>query len=998
MHLSAAVFAVLFLSSSALSQTYTISTFAGGGVPLNVIGTSEFFGTYQLDSVVADPSGNLFFGYQNSVLRLDAKSSLVTRVAGTGSAGFSGDGGSATFAQLSFVSGLALDSTGNLYVADFYNHRIRKITNGVITTIAGDGTQGFSGDNGPAVHAHLNWPAYLAVDAAGSVYFSDTGNVRVRKVSNGVITTVAGNGTTGFSGDGGPATNAQFNRLEAVAVDSAGSLYIVDSLNGRIRKVSNGVITTFAGKAENQGGPLGDNGPATSVYLVFPTGVATDGAGSVYISASQQILKVTNGVLTVVAGNGNEGFAGDNGPAANAELDNPQGITLDSAGKLYFVDLQNCRIRKVFNGIITTAAGTGCFSNASDSSGPALNAEFSTVVPVTVATNGDVYFAADNRVFQVSDGLVRSIAGNGTAGSSGDSGPAISAQVDAPGGLAVDSAGSIYLAGMDFRLRKITNGIITTIAGTGVGGFSGDGGPATLARISGGFGVAVDRANNIYFSDPGNSRIRKIANGVITTVAGTGVAGSGGDNGPAVGAQLDFPSGLAIDSSGAVYVADSFQHRIRRVSNGVITTVAGNGTQGFSGDGGPATSAQLNGPLGVSVDAAGNLYIADTENSRIRKVANGVITTIAGNGVRTFSGDNGPATAAGLSVPISLSVDAAGNVYLSDSNRVRVLRPTGSQCSYSVSPVAVQAHASGGNFSISVEIAPSCTWAIFGMPDWISASASPSGANAATVTLSVAANSGIQRTAAISVAGTLVQVTQTVPPTISSGGILNAASSAVGAPVAAGSLATAYGQFFVNGLQTASGTPFPYSLAGLSVQFGGGLMAPVYSITAGQVNFQVPWELKGQSQAPVSVTVSGETSLAQTVNLAPFAPGIFSTNGQGSGQGAILDTLNRLVDSSAPASAGSAVQIFCTGLGGVTNQPASGWPAPSEPLAFTTSIPTVTIGGAPAQVLFSGLTPGAVGLYQVNAFVPADSARGTAVPVVIAIGNSKSNTVTMAVQ
>jgi len=227
---------------------------------------------------------------------------------------------------------------------------------------------------------------------------------------------------------------------------------------------------------------------------------------------------------------------------------------------------------------------------------------------------------------------------------------------------------------------------------------------------------------------------------------------------------------------------------------------------------------------------------------------------------------------------------------------------------------------------------------------------------------------------------------------------LNAASSATESPVAAGSLATVYGQFFLDGLQTASGTPLPHSLGGLALQFGSGLEAPMYAVTGQQANFQVPWELEGQSQASLSVVVNSQTSAAVTMSLAPFAPGIFSINGQGTGQGAVLDTLNRLVDSSAPAPRGSAIQIFCTGLGAVSNQPASGSPAPSVPLASTITLPTVVIGGASATVLFAGLTPGAVGLYQVNALVPADSTQGPAVPVAIGMGSSQSNTVTIAVQ
>ena len=565
-------------------------------------------------------------------------------------------------------------------------------------------------------------------------------------------------------------------------------------------------------------------------------------------------------------------------------------------------------------------------------------------------------------------------------------------------GLAVDSVGNLYI-GDGTRLRKVTNGIITTIAGNGTPGTNGAGGPAILAQLTQIAGVALDSVGNIYVSD--NGRICKISNGIITTVVGKDVYYYNADgtpiNGPVYGAAQ-----MTVDSVGSLYFADVLNNRIMKMSNGMVTTLAGSGTAGFSGDGGPAISAQLNHPYGVALDPAGNIYVADLSNHRIRKVSSGIITTIAGNGSMSSSGDDGPAAEAGVFIALRLSLDAKGNVYLAGSvdNHVRILRPAGSSCAYSVSPITVNAPAAGGSFNVSVQTTPSCGWAVFGLPDWIASSASSSGANLATVALSIAPNSGLERTTEISIAGTLARATQSSPPpVIQVGGILNAASSAAGVPIAAGSLAKPpYGQFFLDGLKTASNIPLPWSLAGLSLEFSDGLEAPPYAVTGLQANFQVPWELSRRSQASLSVVVNGQTSAAVTMNLSPFAPGIFSINGQGTGQGAILDSLYRLVDSANPAQRGSAIQIFCTGLGAVSNQPVSGASAPSEPLASTITVPTVMIGGAPAKVLFSGLTPVAVGLYQVNALVPSDSTRGAGVPVTISMGSSVSNTVTIAVQ
>jgi uncharacterized protein (TIGR03437 family) len=238
--------------------------------------------------------------------------------------------------------------------------------------------------------------------------------------------------------------------------------------------------------------------------------------------------------------------------------------------------------------------------------------------------------------------------------------------------------------------------------------------------------------------------------------------------------------------------------------------------------------------------------------------------------------------------------------------------------------------------------------------------------------------------------------TESPVPSIDSGRVVNAASYT--APVVPGSIVAAFGNFLLSSPSEAPGKPLPTYLAGLSMIFGSGLDAPLFYVSGRQVNLQVPWELAGQMQSPLTASIGGQTSAAQTVNLAPFAPGIFSMNGQGTGQGAIQDSQYRLVDFSNPVSVGDAIQIYCTGLGAVTNQPASGFPAPFSPLlAETTTAPVVAIGGTSAHVLYSGLTPSTVGLYQVNAQVPAGIATGPSVPVMISIGGVASNTVTIAV-
>ncbi len=293
MRLLAAVVLNLAVSWSASGQTYTISTFAGGELPVNILGASASL--YGPQAVAIDTTGNIFFVDQNDVLRLDGTTGVLTVVAGNGTAGFSGDNGLATNAQLSFPEGVAVDSAGNLYIADQANSRIRKVTNGVITTFAGGGSTSVIGYTGPATNAQLITPWGVGVDSAGNVYIAETELSLVLKVSNGVMSTVAGGSFGPGTGDNGPATSAELLYPQGVAVDSAGNLYIADTVNNRIRKVANGMITTVAGNGTQ--GFSGDNGPATSAELIRPYGVAVDSAGNLYIAdtGNNRIRKVSNG-------------------------------------------------------------------------------------------------------------------------------------------------------------------------------------------------------------------------------------------------------------------------------------------------------------------------------------------------------------------------------------------------------------------------------------------------------------------------------------------------------------------------------------------------------------------------------------------------------------------------------------------------------------------------------------------------------------------------------
>ncbi len=571
---------------------------------------------------------------------------VITTVAGNGRV-LRGDGGPATAAALGEIWGVALDSAGNVFASDGSNNQVVKISPaGILTVVAGNGLQGFSGDGGPATSASLNRPRGLAVDASGNLYIADQDNNRIRRVSpSGVISTAAGNGEYGFSGDGGPAARASFRSPRGVALDAAGNLYIADLNSHRVRKIDPaGTIITVAGNGV--AGFAGDGGQATAASLLGPWGVALDGSGNLYIAEAggNRVRKVSPGaIISTVAGNGVEGFAGDGGQATRASLWSPRGMGVDGRGNLFIADIYNHRIRKVSpDGIISTVAG-GNFGFSGDG-GAAIGAAFHFPEAVAVDAAGQLYIAdsGNGRVRKVgSDGTISTIAGVGLVNFSGDGGSATSASLSQPIGVAVDAAGNLYIAdSSNHRIRRVSpTGIISTVAGTGVAGFSGDGGPALSALLNQPQGVAVDASGNVYFA--GGQRVRKISSaGIISTVAGNGSYAFSGDGGPATNASFRDPQRLALDATGNLYIADTGNHRVRKIGpTGIINTVAGNGAPSFAGDGGAATNASLQQPLGIHVDAAGNLYIADFGNNRIRKVTSGgMISTIAGGGVLGVGG------------------------------------------------------------------------------------------------------------------------------------------------------------------------------------------------------------------------------------------------------------------------------------------------------------------------------------------------------------------------
>lgn len=655
------------LCSPAAAQFYNISTIAGNGrQQFGAGGQATNASLVQPNFVTSDSAGNFYVSdtYFQQVFRI-TPAGVITAYAGNGTQGFSGDGGQATAAQLFAPEGLAVDSSGNLYIADLGNYRVRMVTpTGVISTVALIGT---------GVVA-------VAVDGSGNLYVSG-GEAVVKVNAAGTVTPFAGNGNAGYSGDNVPATSASLFNPRGLCVDSAGNVYLADTQNDRIRKIdTHGIITTVAGDAT--GGFTGDGMQATATSLFQPSDVRIDSKGNLYISDGLNgRLRMVNpaGIISTVAGGGT---SLQDGVALQESLA-PTGIALDPNGNVLVAELNYRRVRRVnlAQGVITTVAGQLPTPNAGDNV-PATSTPLLSPVGVAVDPVGNVYVSdyTDQRIRRIgASGIIATVAGNGIPGYT-PSGPASAAEIGGPQGISLDPLGDLYFAAG--VVQKIDfNGAISTVAGSGADGYGGDHGPAKSALLLGPADAVADGVGNFYISDRGNSVIRMVNSaGIITTFAGTNKAAYGGDGGPATAAQLFQPYQLALDQSGNLYIADWGNSRVRKInSGGIITTVAGGGA-GALGDGGPATAATIGGNLfGVAIDAAGNLYI--TSDSRIRKVdaSTGLISTIAGTGTGGFSGDGGLATNATIHGAQSIAVDSAGNVYFSDATNLRVRKLTPAQ-------------------------------------------------------------------------------------------------------------------------------------------------------------------------------------------------------------------------------------------------------------------------------------------------------------------------------
>ena len=620
-----------------------VTTFAGLFSP-DGTGKTALVAGY---GAVFDANGNLYFtDTALHAIRRVSPTGVVTTVAG-GRRGWADGTGSS--AQFDTPIGLAMDGNGVLYVADSGNHLIRSMTpDGVVTTYAGAiPVSGYADGTGFSVR--FNYPGGLAIDASGTLYVADTGNQKVRKVTpDGVVSTVPGL-TLGQS------FSLQSGTLFGLAADSGGNLFVADTSKNRILKVSSaGQVSTLAGSGLSGFA----DGAGTGATFTQPAGIALDSAGNLFVADTidSRIRKVTpGGVVTTVAGS-SLGFA--DGAATSAQFYWPTGVAVDRSGNVAITESGHRTIRLLSSsGTVTTLAGGSGILD-----GNVTSSRFKGPAGLTFDLSGNLYVADrfNYAIRKISPaGAVTTLAG-GDIGSADGTGSG--AQFWGPTGLAIDQVSNLYACdSRNNSIRRITpNGTVTTLAGNSAGGYSD--GVGTAARFSDPEGLTVDSAGNLYVADTGNNRIRKVTpSGVVTTLAGNsaGLADASG-----VAAKFSNPAGLTMDASGTLYVADEFNNAIRRVTpDGTVTTLAGGGSSG-SADG-TGTSAQFNLPKGLTIDRSGNLYVSEIGSHVIRKVTpSGVVTTLAG-GSEGYA--DGLGSAARFDYPAGLALDANGYLYISDS-------------------------------------------------------------------------------------------------------------------------------------------------------------------------------------------------------------------------------------------------------------------------------------------------------------------------------------------
>jgi hypothetical protein len=653
----------IYAGPACADAEFTFTTLAGtpGSLVTSANGTGRDAQFSAPRGVAVDSAGNLYVA--------DSSNHTIRKVTATGVtttlAGVAGTSGTTSANPAKFVEpfGVAVDSSGNVYVADTNNNAIRKITAaGVVTTLAGGSGMGSTDGTGSA--AKFSEPHGLVLDSAGNIYVSDYMNHAVRKVTQeGVVTTLAGSlGNSGFTN--GQGTEARFSSPQGIAIDSSGNLYLAESHNRTIRQITpSGLVTTFYD---------GSNGSFGS-----PRGVAVDASGNVFVAdyGANVIRKITAaGILSLVAGTAPTSGSTD-GASTAALFYLPSAVAVDSANNLYVADTSNNTIRKITSGgTVSTLAGLATRSSSVNGTGSAALFEDPYAIAVDGSGNAYVADATDHSIRKITAaGVVTTLAGNpGTYGSA--DGTESAALFKAPLGIAADSSGTVYVADTgNSTIRKITPaGVVTTLAGK-AGTEGATDGTGTEARFYSPYGVATDSAGNVFVLESAGV-VRKItAAGLVTTLAGTANApGFVNSTGPA--ARFSVPFDLTVDTAGNIYVSDHGNHAVRKITPaGVVTTLAGSGSSGYTN--GTGTAAQFKFPSGIGVDPSGNVFLADTDNQVIRKITPaGVVTTVAGTHV--LGSADGVGTAASFYNPKDVAFDASGNMYVTDRGNHTIRKGT----------------------------------------------------------------------------------------------------------------------------------------------------------------------------------------------------------------------------------------------------------------------------------------------------------------------------------
>jgi uncharacterized protein (TIGR03437 family) len=877
---------------------------------------------------------------------------------------------------------MASDAAGNIYVADSDNYRVRKVSpDGIITTVAGNGVRGDDGDGGPATRARLTYPLGVAVGPQGTLYISDYEAHRVRKVTpDGTISTIAGTGLRGFSGDGGPATSAQLHFPEALVVDAAARIFVSDSRNFRIRRIDpDGTIHTVAGRS--RAGSLGviltpelrgDGGPATQAAFSTLGDIGIDAGGNLYISdlSDHRIRRVgADGVIQTVVGpvNGST-FPAEGVPALSTALPDFFGIHVMPDGTTFCI----VRSTGIFVGKIYRVGADQILHLVLQEE----YLDYGRRGSVLVTSSEKIYQTGWGRIYVTSNGKPTVFAGVSDAGFAGDGGSGRSAMLNNPAGLAVDGTGNLLIAdSLNRRVRKLNReGVIGTVVGTGVYPYPataiGDGGPATSAALAKPTSLGIDRNGGIYVGDEAGYRVRKVgADGTITTFAGTGESGREQLPlvlpAPATSLTIDVAS-LAVNSTGNVFVGDASERRAAPVRRGAILNVTldgmahrvadfqnrmgyndGNGrvfvnasdelfvlrphggaVEKIAADGQSSTRIPLSGDLlpgalnAFTYDKSGNLYVAG-KDSPIRKISPaGEVSTVLGGSSPNIHHGDGPAFHAVPPSIHSLVTDDSGNLYFSETARSRVRMIPG---------------------------ASTCQGAIYPLVAWNGI------VNAASY------RSGIAPGEMISIFG-----------------------------VNLGPQEPAFGKWDDDGRLATT-------IGGTRVLFDG-VPAPMVYASQRQVNAIVPYEMYGRTSAEVTVEWNGFPSEKYFTWIAEANPGFFTMDASGKGQAAALNVDYSVNGPSNPAKTGSVIVLYVTGEGqtdppGVNGLPAgAALPRPKLPVR-------VQIGGMEAEVQYAGGAPYfSSGLMQVNAKIPSDAATGEAVPVLLWVGEKSSQSdVTIAV-